>query len=122
MSPAEWPERPRLRFLLKKILRRDELCLTRGGLRCPHIEQGEERCLQCPLSWMDRAMEGDAGRLIRRTLFLDRAKRIGGVTLTLADIRIDELAAIEALEQEREALERERHQAGQNGAIPNQNQ
>ena len=66
------------------------------------------RCDRCPLTRLDAAQSSEAGQLLRRTLDLRAAIKVG-VTVTLDDIAADEFLAMLILEEEREKFEAERN-------------
>lgn len=85
-------------------LRRDELC--EPGL-CPDAPEDGGRCDTCPLDRLDAAEQTESGRLLRRTLDLRAASRMG-IQVTLDDIAADEFQAMAILDEEREKWEKER--------------
>ena len=102
---ADWPESPSLRYLVYRALRRGQLCDP--GL-CPDAPDGEhERCYHCPLNRLDAAQLTDTGQLLRRALDLRSALAMG-IRIGLDETDADEFSAMQVVEQERDAYERER--------------
>ena len=100
-----WPESPSLGYLVYWALRREQLC--HPGL-CPDAPEGEhERCDRCPLNRLDAAQLTDTGQLRRRALDLRSAFSMG-IRVGLDEIDPDEFFAMQVVEQERDAYDRER--------------
>jgi hypothetical protein len=85
------------------VLRREELCDP--GL-CPDAPDDGGRCDHCPLDKLDAAQSSEAGSLLRRALDLRAAMKLG-VRIRLDEIPADEFRAMVALDDERDALDRE---------------
>ena len=66
-----------------------------------------ERCDHCPLNRLDAAQLTDTGQLLRRALDLRSALSMG-VGIGLDEIDADEFFAMQVIEQERDAYDRER--------------
>ena len=80
----EWPDRPCLRFLVYRVLRRDKLCDP--GL-CPDApDEDGQRCKRCPLDRLDAAQCREKGLLIRRALDLMGTPKLA-VQIGLDEIR-----------------------------------
>jgi len=102
---GEWPESPSLRYLVYWALRREQLCDP--GL-CPDApEEEHERCDTCPLNRLDAAQLTDTGQLLRRALDLRSALSMG-IRIGLDEIDADEFYAMQVVEEERDAYDRER--------------
>ena len=100
-----WPESPSLRYLVYWALRREQLC---DPGRCPDAPEGEhERCEHCPLNRLHPAQLTDTGQLLRRTVDLRSALAMG-IRIGLDEIDADEFFAMQVVEQERDAYDRER--------------
>ncbi len=89
-------------------MRRDELC--EPGL-CPDAPEDGRRCDSCPLDKLDAAQNSPAGLLIRRALDLKAALDLG-IRIGLDEVRADEFMAMRILQEERDALDRERMNHG----------
>ena len=75
--------------------------------RCPDAPEGEhERCDHCPLNRLDAAQLTDTGQLLRRALDL-RAALAMGIRIGLDEIDADEFLAMQVVEQQRDAYDRE---------------
>jgi len=85
-------------------LRREDLCDP--GL-CPDAPEDGGRCDHCPLDRLDALQCAEKGLLIRRTLDLLGALKLG-VHIGLDEIRADEFFAMLVITEERDLLERER--------------
>ena len=110
---GEWSEPPSLRYLVYWALRRDQLCDPGFCLDAP--EEEHERCDHCPLNRLDAAWLTDAGQLLRRTLDLWSALSMG-IRIGLDEIGTDDFFAMQLVEQERDAYERERMKQWQCGS------
>ena len=93
-----------MRFLIHWALRREELCDPKI---CPDAPDDGGRCDHCPLDKLDAAQSSEVGLLLRRAIDLQAALKLG-VHIGLDEIRADEFMALMLLEQEQDALERER--------------
>ena len=86
-------------------LRREQLC---DPSRCPDPPEGEhERCDHCPLNRLDAAPLTDTGQLLRRAFDLPSALPMR-IKIGLDEIDAPEFFAIQMVEQERDAYDRER--------------
>jgi hypothetical protein len=75
---------------------------------CPDAPEDEhERCGHCPVNRIDAAQLSDIGQLLRRALDLRSALAMG-IRIGLDEIDADEFFAMQVVEQERDAYERER--------------
>jgi hypothetical protein len=75
---------------------------------CPDAPEGEhERCDKCPLNNLDAAQMTDTGQLLRRALDL-RAALAMGFQIGLGEVDADEYLAMQVIDEERDACERER--------------
>jgi hypothetical protein len=87
------------------VLRREQSCDP--GF-CPDApEEEHERCDHCPLNRLDAAQLTDTGQLLPRALDLRSALAMG-IRIGLDHIDADEFFTMQAIEQERDAYERER--------------
>ena len=100
---GEWPES--LRYLVYWAPRREQLC---DPGRCPDApEEKHERCDHCPLNRLDAAQLSDTGQFLRRALDLRSALAMG-IRIGLDEIDADEFFAMQVVEHERDAYDRER--------------
>jgi hypothetical protein len=112
-----WPERPSLRFLIHKALRRDELCI--GPKICPDApddgssggSDGGSRCSECWLTKLDEA-SGPAAQLLRRALRRRAALKMG-FTMRLDEVPADEFEALLIIDEEESKREQEQANAQQ---------
>jgi len=77
-----------------------------GGTAFASSEE-HERCDHCPLNRLDAAQLTDTGQLLRRALDLRSALSMG-VRIGLDEIDADEFFAMQVVEQEHDAYDRER--------------
>jgi len=105
--PKSGTPRKSLRYLVYWALPREQSCDP--GL-CPDAPEGaHERCDHCPLDRLDAAQLTDTGQLLRRALDLRSALAMG-IQIGLDEIDADEFFAMQVVEQERDAYDRERMQ------------
>ena len=94
-----------MRYLVYWALRREQLCDP--GL-CPDApEEEHERCDHYPLNNLDAAQMTDTGQLLRRALDLRAAPAVG-LQIGMGEVDADEFFAMQLIEQERDAYDRER--------------
>ena len=73
---------------------------------CPDAPEGG-RCDHCPLDRLDAAQNSQVGQLLRRTLDLGAALKLG-VRLSLDEIAADEFHAMLIIEEEQARFDEER--------------
>jgi hypothetical protein len=74
---------------------------------CPDAPEDGGRCDHCPLDRLDAAQPSEPGQLLRRTLDLRAALKLG-VKLSLDEIAADEFQAMLIVEEEQARFDEER--------------
>lgn len=111
---GEWPEQPSPRFLLHRLMRRDDLCPKPEN--CADVPWGEAHlgpCHVCPLERLNRALDSERGRVIGGVVDIDFALQ-AGFQINLGQVNYYEFCLLRILGEERkrheaEQIERSRH-------------
>jgi hypothetical protein len=104
LTATDWPERPTLQFLVRWLLRREQLC--DGPWLCPEAADEVTRCQACPLTKLEAAMDSHAGLVLQRAIDLESALKLG-FHLTLDDVTAEESTALQILCAARDRREAE---------------
>ena len=98
-----------MRFLAYWTLRREQVCASPSI--CPYSEDGETHGPDCDVTRIEALLtESLAGALLLRAQEIDFALKTG-FQLGLADITVEEFAALQVLQLERDRWQAERAQA-----------
>lgn len=121
MTNGAWPEHPSPRFILARLLRREQLC-PGGPSQCPDVGWEEQQdadtppCPECPRLRLDQCLQfTEAGRLVRAALELDWATKCG-IQIRMEDVSYPEFLRLRMLAEERQALEAEQAERRQQNA------
>jgi hypothetical protein len=105
----QWPENPSFRFILHRLLRRDQLCpkpmnCAAAQYEDPYAESGERfPCFECPLVLLNRAMEPRLA-LFGSVIDIDFAVK-HGIRVSLDEISYLEFGLMRILQEERNKFE-----------------
>ncbi len=104
---------PTLRFIVRQMLERDDLCDISACERSIDIRDGagdltgREPCIECPRERLEADMRGPAGMLIRAAFDLEFAAEMK-IGASAGEVAADEFAALKVIKQERATVEEDK--------------